>query len=107
MPSGMGGVPHERGDLPVYVRNELIRRGRKIPARSLGMLDRSRSWQSGVTGRHALRASWHGAGDYLDDVRGSGEHASESGEACAGKCSHWLTGRKSLAALPPICSKRT
>src|SRR5216683_1471980 len=37
MPSGMGGVPHERGDLPVYVRNELIRRGRKIPARSLGM----------------------------------------------------------------------
>ena len=33
--------------------------------------------------------------------------ASESGEACAGKCSHWLTGRKSPAALLRKCSRKT
>jgi hypothetical protein len=40
-------------------------------------------------------------------VRGSGERASESGEACAGKCLHWLTGRKSPVASLRTCSKRT
>jgi len=80
---------------------------RRLRTGGRSLLDRSRSWQSDVTGGSPLREIADFWRVDLFRVRGSGECASESGEACAGKCSHWLTGRKSPAALLRKCSRKT